>query len=69
MSSQLKAFAAEYHRLKTPRKLVWKPALGSVLVAIQAGATSEELRVSPSQVPCFPPFPPPFLRTRAPPME
>jgi len=46
---KLDAFAAEYHRLKTPRNLVWKSALGSVLLTIQAGTTTAELRVSPAQ--------------------
>lgn len=53
---KLDAFAAEYHRLKTPRNLVWKSALGSVLLTIQAGTTTAELRVSPAQV-RMPPIP------------
>lgn len=49
VAAHLAAFGEEYTRLKTPRRLMWKSSLGSVLLTLTAGGTTEELRVSPAQ--------------------
>lgn len=49
VTAHLHAFGDEYHRLKTPRRLVWKSSLGSVLLTLTAGGTTEDIRVSPAQ--------------------
>lgn len=50
VSAALEAFSAEYHKLKAPRKLQWKPFLGSVQLVVSAGGVQRELRVAPMQV-------------------
>lgn len=60
ISAALDAFSEEYRKLKAPRKLQWKPSLGSVQLVVSAGGVQRELRVtalqvqSPGQVVVFP---------------
>jgi len=50
VSAALEAFSAEYHNLKAPRKLQYKPFLGSVQLVITAGGEQRDMRVTPLQV-------------------
>ena len=43
----LDTYASKYHDLKAPRKLKWKPALGSVSLTIKVGGDSLDLNVTP----------------------
>lgn len=43
----LDTYASKYHDLKAPRKLKWKPALGSVGLTVRVGGDSLDLTVSP----------------------
>ena len=43
----LDTYASKYHDLKAPRKLKWKPALGSVTLTIKVGSDSLDLTVTP----------------------
>lgn len=43
----LDTYASKYHDLKAPRKLKWKPALGSVTLTIKVGTDSLDLTVTP----------------------
>lgn len=43
----LDTYASKYHDLKAPRKLKWKPALGSVTLSIKVGNDSLDLTVTP----------------------
>jgi hypothetical protein len=54
ISAALDAFSEEYRKLKAPRKLQWKPSLGSVQLVVSAGGVQRELRVTALQVwtPC-----------------
>ncbi|KAK9820288.1 hypothetical protein WJX72_008627 [[Myrmecia] bisecta] len=45
----LDTYAAKYHSLKAPRKLVWKPHLGTVKLAITIGDRTTDFTVSPLQ--------------------
>ena len=47
VAAALKAYGERYETLKAPRKLVWKPALGSVTVSLTVGAQVREFTVSP----------------------
>lgn len=50
ISAALDAFSDEYRKLKAPRKLQWKPSLGSVQLVVSAGGVQRELRVTALQV-------------------
>jgi hypothetical protein len=50
ISAALDEFSEEYRKLKAPRKLQWKPSLGSVQLVVSAGGVQRELRVTPLQV-------------------
>lgn len=43
----LDTYAGKYHDLKAPRKLKWKPALGSVTLTIKVGSDTLDLSVTP----------------------
>ena len=43
----LDTYASKYHDLKAPRKLKWKPALGSVTLSVRVGADTVDLTVTP----------------------
>lgn len=43
----LDTYASKYHDLKAPRKLKWKPALGSVTLTIRVGVDMLDLTVTP----------------------
>ena len=43
----LDTYASKYHDLKAPRKLKWKPALGSVTMSVRVGADTVDLTVTP----------------------
>lgn len=43
----LDTYAGKYHDLKAPRKLKWKPALGSVTLTIKVGSDTLDLTVTP----------------------
>lgn len=43
----LDTYANKYHDLKAPRKLKWRPALGSVSLTIRVGTNSLDLTVTP----------------------
>ena len=43
----LDTYASKYHELKAPRKLKWRPALGSVSLTIRVGGNSLDLTVTP----------------------
>lgn len=47
VDSMLKAYAAKFHTIKAPRKLQWRPHLGSVDLKVTVGARALELNVSP----------------------
>lgn len=43
----LDTYGAKYHSLKVPRKLVWRPALGQVVLDVAIGDQVLEFQVSP----------------------
>lgn len=43
----LDTYASKYNDLKAPRKLKWKPALGSVTLTIKVGSDTLDLTVTP----------------------
>lgn len=47
IQAMLDTYASKYHELKAPRKLKWRPALGSVSLTIRVGGSSLDLTVSP----------------------
>ena len=51
MGSQVQAmldtYGSKYHDLKAPRKLKWRPALGSVTLTIRVGSDTLDLTVTP----------------------
>ncbi|PSC76910.1 anaphase-promoting complex subunit 2 [Micractinium conductrix] len=47
VASMLSTYAAKYRSLKAPRKLVWRPALGSVSLDLFIGDQEKEFTVSP----------------------
>ncbi len=44
----LDAYAAKYHSLKAPRKLQWKPNLGTVSLSVSVGGTAAVFSVPPA---------------------
>ncbi len=49
VQEQLDAYAARFFVLKTPRKLLWRPDLGSVSLSLTVGDQTLDLTVSPVQ--------------------
>ncbi|KAK9838770.1 hypothetical protein WJX74_003024 [Apatococcus lobatus] len=47
VDDMLKAYAAKFHTIKAPRKLQWRPHLGSVDLKVTVGVRTLELSVSP----------------------
>ena len=47
IQAMLDTYASKYHDLKAPRKLKWRPALGSVSLTIRVGGGSLDLTVTP----------------------
>ncbi|DBA88589.1 hypothetical protein WJX77_003031 [Trebouxia sp. C0004] len=47
IQAMLDTYASKYHDLKAPRKLKWKPALGSVSLTIRVGGDNLDLNVTP----------------------
>ena len=47
VADALKAYGDRFEALKAPRKLVWKPALGSVTLSLALGSQSRSYTVSP----------------------
>ena len=47
VADALKAYGDRFEALKAPRKLVWKPALGSVTLSLALGGQSRSYTVSP----------------------
>lgn len=47
IQAMLDTYANKYHELKAPRKLKWRPALGSVSLTIRVAGSSLDLTVSP----------------------
>ena len=47
IQAMLDTYASKYHDLKAPRKLKWKPALGSVTLTIRVGVDMLDLTVTP----------------------
>ena len=47
VAAALKAYGDRFEALKAPRKLVWKPALGSVTMSLTLGGQSRSYTVSP----------------------
>lgn len=52
----MEAYAARYYILKAPRRLVWRPHLGSVDLALTVGGARLELTVTPLQAALLLPF-------------
>jgi len=50
------AYAARYYILKAPRRLVWRPHLGAVDLALTVGGRRLELTVTPPQAALLLPF-------------
>ena len=48
VDNMLKAYAAKFQTIKAPRKLQWRPHLGSVDLKVTVGARTLELNVSPT---------------------
>lgn len=47
VQAMLDTYGSKYHDLKAPRKLKWKPTLGSVTLAIRVGSDTLDLTVTP----------------------
>ena len=47
LQAMLDTYASKYHDLKAPRKLKWKPALGSVTLTIKVGSDTLDVTVTP----------------------
>ncbi len=49
VQEQLEAYAARFFVLKTPRKLLWRPDIGTVSLFLTVGDQTLDLTVSPVQ--------------------
>lgn len=47
VQAMLDTYGSKYHDLKAPRKLKWRPALGSVTLTIRVGSDTMDLTVTP----------------------
>ncbi|KAK9825161.1 hypothetical protein WJX81_008683 [Elliptochloris bilobata] len=56
VQAQMDAYAARYYILKAPRRLVWRPHLGSVDLVLTVGSRRLELTVTPLQAALLLPF-------------
>ena len=53
VQAQVDAYAARYHALKVPRKLVWRPGLGQVTLEVTLGEQSLEFTVGGREGPDY----------------
>lgn len=56
VQTQMEAYAGRYFILKAPRRLVWRPHLGTVDLALTVGERRLEFSVSPLQATIILPF-------------
>lgn len=56
VQTQMEAYAGRYFILKAPRRLVWRPHLGTVDLALTVGERRLEFTVTPLQASILLPF-------------